>query len=478
MKFIIPMIVGGIIGYATNWLAIKMLFRPHYEKRFMGIKIPFTPGLIPKERLRISKNIGETVGEHLLSPETIAETLSSEVANEKIKIWIKGKVENLMASGKTTKDLLIDIFDEKYNNIVQKTEIIISNFLINQIRGEKFKNIIIDFVKSKLYDEEIYKDIKTNLARIVNESLKSGKLELLIEDKLKEEFQKMSKDNRLLKDAIPDGVNVKIDKYIDENIEAIGNGIRDIVNSPDIQYKLKESISKMVEQNVSRLITSFIPSESISEKIYSAISKYINDENSNKDIHLIIKSLMDKIMENRISELVASIIDMIDEKDIAEYISEYIRREDNQNQIIHIIDEKIKGINREKLIGNLSKELNVFIDSNKVYKGTSSLVNSSINEFLDRPIDSILSKFEDNSLGFYSFTKILFDKFASKELPEIIGLFNVSQIVEDEINKFDVEFTEKLILDIANKELKAITGLGALLGGIMGLLSPLLQMLQ
>ena len=38
-------------------------------------------------------------------------------------------------------------------------------------------------------------------------------------------------------------------------------------------------------------------------------------------------------------------------------------------------------------------------------------------------------------------------------------------------------FVEKLILDIASKELKAITWLGALLGGIMGLLSPILSAL-
>ena len=50
MKLIIPIIVGAIIGYFTNWLAIKMLFRPHYEKKIFGIKIPFTPGLIPKEK--------------------------------------------------------------------------------------------------------------------------------------------------------------------------------------------------------------------------------------------------------------------------------------------------------------------------------------------------------------------------------------------------------------------------------------------
>lgn len=50
-------------------------------------------------------------------------------------------------------------------------------------------------------------------------------------------------------------------------------------------------------------------------------------------------------------------------------------------------------------------------------------------------------------------------------------------MVEDEINRFDVAFAEEIIIEIANKELKAITWLGALLGGIMGMLSPLLQLI-
>ena len=78
MKIIIPILVGSAIGYFTNWLAIKMLFRPLEEKRFLGFKVPFTPGLIPKERKRMAKSVGEAVGMHLLTPEKIAEVVSSD----------------------------------------------------------------------------------------------------------------------------------------------------------------------------------------------------------------------------------------------------------------------------------------------------------------------------------------------------------------------------------------------------------------
>ena len=75
--YLISALVGAVIGYITNWLAIKMLFKPHNEKRVFGIRIPFTPGLIPKEKKRIAKSIGETVSEHILTNEVIAQSLNN-----------------------------------------------------------------------------------------------------------------------------------------------------------------------------------------------------------------------------------------------------------------------------------------------------------------------------------------------------------------------------------------------------------------
>ena len=51
ITYLVTPIVGGIIGYVTNDIAIKMLFRPHEAKYIFGHKIPFTPGIIPKEKM-------------------------------------------------------------------------------------------------------------------------------------------------------------------------------------------------------------------------------------------------------------------------------------------------------------------------------------------------------------------------------------------------------------------------------------------
>jgi uncharacterized membrane protein YheB (UPF0754 family) len=70
---------------------------------------------------------------------------------------------------------------------------------------------------------------------------------------------------------------------------------------------------------------------------------------------------------------------------------------------------------------------------------------------------------------------LLLNIFIQNKASEVIEILNIAQIVEDKINEFDVTFAEELIMEIASKELRAITLLGALLGCIMGLLSPLLN---
>jgi len=77
LSFLIPPFLGGIIALSTNWLAIKMLFRPHTAKYIFGIRIPFTPGLIPKERARLTEKLSEAISTRLLTPDVLAEGLSN-----------------------------------------------------------------------------------------------------------------------------------------------------------------------------------------------------------------------------------------------------------------------------------------------------------------------------------------------------------------------------------------------------------------
>ena len=78
LSYLIGPLSGSVIGYFTNWLAIKMMFRPHQPKYVFGMKIPFTPGLIPKERGRLAEAIGSSISENLMNKEVLEKNLLSK----------------------------------------------------------------------------------------------------------------------------------------------------------------------------------------------------------------------------------------------------------------------------------------------------------------------------------------------------------------------------------------------------------------
>ena len=78
LHYLIGPAVGAVIGYITNDIAIRMLFRPHQAKYIMGIHVPFTPGIIPKEKDRIAGAIGKAVSENLMNREVLEKSLLSD----------------------------------------------------------------------------------------------------------------------------------------------------------------------------------------------------------------------------------------------------------------------------------------------------------------------------------------------------------------------------------------------------------------
>ena len=78
LNWVLPLVWGGLIGYLTNALAIRMLFRPLTRKYLFGIPVPLTPGIIPRRRGELARSIGRMVARDLLSTETLRERLDSE----------------------------------------------------------------------------------------------------------------------------------------------------------------------------------------------------------------------------------------------------------------------------------------------------------------------------------------------------------------------------------------------------------------
>lgn len=89
LKVVLSVMIGGIIGWITNVLAIKMLFRPLKPVRVLGLEIQ---GLLPKRRSEIATSIGQTIEQELIDFKEIFDRIIDEGKRSIIVDIVKVKI--------------------------------------------------------------------------------------------------------------------------------------------------------------------------------------------------------------------------------------------------------------------------------------------------------------------------------------------------------------------------------------------------
>lgn len=106
-------LLGGIIGLITNGIAIRMLFRPLKPIKIFGKTLPFTPGLIPKERGRIARSVGNVIATNLISEESLSRNLLSDEMDNRILSWIDCQLDQLRDHPTKLHTLLTTYFSDE-----------------------------------------------------------------------------------------------------------------------------------------------------------------------------------------------------------------------------------------------------------------------------------------------------------------------------------------------------------------------------
>ncbi|WP_105615236.1 DUF445 family protein [Vallitalea okinawensis] len=393
MNWIITPIVGAVIGYSTNWLAIKMLFRPYTEKHIGNIKIPFTPGLIPKERERIANKISEAVGGYVLTEEVLNKELKSEVVKDQIRILFREKTQPLVI-GIIIDELLEGIFSDD-------------------------KQLVIDFIQNK-----INATIELELAS------KGDDLQQLIYTKLENKFS----PEMTLKEVFGTEIISNIEVVLLNNVPIIKESLKGLLREDNIEVKLKSMLSDVISEKFGALGAMFVDSGSIYNIIVSKVDDFLDDAET----------------QEMLRQAMIGLVESISNKAINEFISEERLREGfnyiAENIINELYSDEFRGL-------------------------TNQIIKNQVNNLIRQKINfspTMMKKIEDRFVDQYEIT-------IDERIKEIIETINLARIIEEQINAFELKELEAMILSIAQKELRAITWLGALLGSIMAFILLLFQ---
>lgn len=472
MKMVLTPIIGAGIGYSTNWIAIRMLFRPYTEKRFLGIRMPFTPGLIPKERERVAKSIGQVIEEYLLTDKIIINEMLEDRAKEHVLEMVNDSLYN--AEGSI--DLSRIIGDDDNAFIINKIGETLGKKLLVLLNGEgtrdKIQRFISDRISSSLREIDIRdliseEQLNDKYRGIINNSVKDMIYNFLSE--------KLS-DGNCINDVIDVEMIDRIKGMIFDYINGITDDIR-IFENESLKQRAVELIDATIKEKVGALGAMFVNGESI----YNTIAEKTKEKLQNPEVKEEINSFIDSKIDEVVSRPIEEIMTSESREEFIVYVTDYFTKllsgvnvcdkiPVNDYDLYSLLGEVMGndvGVEIDNLVADNYER---FIDDDK----TKDSIRNATAGIIDKLVSSDITVNSKEKKQLDDFIIDKYTKLVNDNMTKLVKDIKLSSIIERQLNQFDIKMLEDIILTIAKKELNAITLLGGLLGFIISFLVVLL----
>ncbi len=246
-------LIGAAIGTVTNGIAIRMLFRPWKAVYIGKLKVPFTPGLIPKEKPRIARSIADVIGNNLLDDATIRKSLLSDDIKTKITTALNQKIDSLSESTQTLSELLdskgfMTVVDDKEKSLKDTAGSSIANKMIDM----NVASSLLDFA-----EEELAHNSNPLISGFAPKAISSARESLI------------KKINDLITEKAPSLISGLIDKEYEKlKDKPVGESINYLKEKfPDYEEKLWALYSGFIGKYLTNLLKGFNISGIVEQKI-------------------------------------------------------------------------------------------------------------------------------------------------------------------------------------------------------------------
>lgn len=280
VEYFIAPILGGVIGYITNDIAIRMLFKPLTKKYVFGIHVPFTPGLIPKEIGRIAQAIGDVVSENLLNRSVLEKQLLSNDMVLKVRNATETFIEKQKSNEETVRAFLRKVVSEVElerisSSVNRYITIQVNRKLSNPEIGERVAHLAMDYVERRLLADgpNILPDSARGVLRGTARLFIGPLMKMLrepAEHLLSDTINGMLRENgeTIVSGMIGGEVDAFLDKRVCDIFLGLADRLKQAVDKIESIYRtlIKEILPKILESvDISRIIRERIQEMDIEE---------------------------------------------------------------------------------------------------------------------------------------------------------------------------------------------------------------------
>lgn len=526
VKYAAPPVIGAFIGYLTNRIAIRMLFRPLKAWRVLGIRVPMTPGVIPSKRHELAENMGEVVGDHLLTSTEIGKGLQAEKFQNHLLNVISERVGSVLS-----RDLpsVSEIVPEKFASYIDLGSRVIKYHVKGLIRGhiesddfdvkvrnaaetkiDRYLSRDVNEVLGGKEREAIYRFVETSVTRMFG----SGTMESWIKEFVQEQVYGAIRQEKSINDLLPESLVEFLRTSINNQTPELLNKLGSMLADPEVRDGIIAGVWGGIENFIVSLgpmgamAQGFLDRETVDAKVREYldekeedIEKWLRSDEFREKVALILTERFDTFCAKPLVDILNTENDEKVERfccQLSAQIFKALQTEKISAAVTSMIKSNIEVNLNEGHIA-LQTVLDSFFGVEGVQNGRKWVADEAVAMFrsedtlhtidcmIDTMIDKVLSKrigrltrFLPNDVCnqiYMSIQRVASDMLA-KEVPGLVESLNIRRIVAEKLNSLDLLRLEGLLLSIMEEQFKYINLFGALLGFLIGCCNALLLVMM
>ena len=502
LPWVLPPVLGAVIGYVTNAIAIRMLFRPLTEKRVFGLRLPLTPGIIPKQRCQLAESIGQMVSRELLTEEAVRRQLATEGFQNKLEQNIDALLGDIISTPLATlqrgnqelvfssvegflSEALYSFFSSRsfihgVRNILSRVVHSLGEKPVGELIGRNEVGLlVVRRVIPQLFDPES----RTKISQAVEtwlEQRRGG--DQLLGSFLSVELTQVLTDlvatllptlfdslfRWLNQDDTREEMNSRGKRLLRDILEKLNVLQRFLISAGQFDRTLEQKMPEIVEEAMATLHDYAYDTDTL-ERLKGVLKRALSQwrKKPAREIFSVVgpgvagalvDTLLSRIAEEGTQKRIAASIDRIlakvKQRTLGEILSRYL------------------GIPEQEAIEFVSVRVLTYLSKKETSQAIAAEVISFSQKFIEEhQQDSIAELLHieaalQNRASAYLSAQLI--RIIDARLPAFIESFDVRQLVIDKINDLDVVQVEKLLLIVIQKHLRWINVFGGILGAIIG----------
>jgi uncharacterized membrane protein YheB (UPF0754 family) len=513
--YLAPPLVGAFIGYMTNYIAIRMLFRPLKPWRIMGLRLPLTPGVIPAKRHQLAGNIGEMVGEHLLTSDDIGRAIQDAAFQGELRQLLDSRLDEVLEKELgPVASLVPEHFASYFEVGVKILRWRFLKHLHGQVNSETFARQITAAVGRQL-DDYLARDLNACLPgdrrehlysildSTISHFLASPDVHLWIRNTVKQQLDRFLDHGGSLGSLLPESMIQTMLDRLEQEVPGLLEKFARAVEEPPFQEKISKGIVGAIDKAtaslgpLAALIRNAIPVAMIDQKVRSFlsdksrdISGWLFDESVQRQTASILREKVRELLFTPASQLLAD-TDPRKIEEVRDWLADFV----TETLKTRSIAENLTGLAREAFDSQSRRPLedilhDLFGKENLATGKTwaaeevvavirspaaKGMLDKIVTELVEKKIlpqplgklSTLLPKAVQAGISDYLLQQV--NKLLVAEVPGLVDSLNLREIVSRKVNSLDLLRLENLLLSIMQAQFKYINLFGALLGFLIGL---------